>query len=312
MMQNTDMAGLPQRPAAYAHILVDSMDRYKGGAPEGDGTAYVIPTTSANWTLTLPGYTSQGYFTRLVATQINFQYNLPTIIAGYNNLMQIAVFNGTTYAQYNIPIGTGFYNPTELADAIETELNDTLGTFGVWTVSFENGVFHFEGPVLFFFVQPSFNNSQASLNAQRFRETVGLLNLNGPVDAPAVEFFGCVPTMLPTRFIDLVSSRVSTYQKVKDISSLPNNRVSNVIARIYLQAPNTSSAITATSSPGMNPFNILIDFNNPKYVCWSPNQSVANLDFQLVDDYGNQLPFQDSVGRIVNCEYQLTILATET
>jgi hypothetical protein len=309
------------RPPAYAQLLVDSLDRYVNSAPPTDASGiFVFPTSSSNWTLYLNNNTLNGLFTRLAVTQINFQWNLPTIIKNYNNEFTLVVNPTTTNTLYTITIPEGFYTPTTLATAIQASLNFQAILAGTWTCSFTNFRFIIEltpAPgVNDWIMTPGIqNNSSTAQVIQRCRETCGFSSGAMADNTPLLVHSSGVPSMLPTRFIDIVSSYLTKYQRAKDNTSLRSGRVSNVIARIYPQAPNTSTPLTDTNSIGSQPFNLLIDYNTPKYITWSPDESLASIDFQLVDDLGLLIPTGIDIagGSIYDktCEYQMTILATE-
>jgi len=307
------------RPPAYAQLLVDSLDRYVNSAPSTDASGiFVYPTSSSNWTLYLNNNTLNGLFTRLAVTQINFQWNLPTIIAGYNNLFQVYVISTGGDAIYDCFIQEGFYTPTTLATALQSSLNTGAGAAGTWAVAYNQSGFVISltpAPLVTSWIMyPGTNQSPArALVIQRCRETCGFSSGGTATPIPALMQSSGVPSMLPTRFIDIVSAYLTKYQRAKDNSSLRSGRVTNVIARVYPQAPNTSTPLTATSSVGSQPFNLLIDYNTPKYITWSPDESLAAIDFQLVDDLGYAVPSGSTSVSVLDktCEYQLTILATE-
>lgn len=308
------------RPPAYAQLLVDSLDRYKTSAPPvASNGINTSPTSSSNWTLYLNNNSLNGLFTRLAVTQINFQWNLPTIIAGYNNKFKVVVFTGVVGQEYDIVLGEGYFTPTTMATAIQNALNIDAAAAGTWTCLFTQD-YIFEITLVptnvgdEWVMAPGLqDNSADSLIIQRCRETLGFSGGYMAKSISAATQTSAVPTMLPTRFIDIVSSYLTKYQRAKDNTSLSTGRVSNVIARIYPQAPNTTTPLTATSSIGSQPFNLLVDYNTPKYITWSPDESLAAIDFQLIDDLGYQLPSgSTSVDYLdATCEYQLTLLATE-
>jgi hypothetical protein len=308
------------RPPAYAQLLVDSLDRYITSAPPvAQNGINTSPTSSSNWTLYLNNNTLNGLFTRLAVTQINFQWNLPTIIAGYNNLFKVVVFSGVVGQEYTITLGEGYFTPTTLATAIEGALNIDASGAGIWTCLFTQD-YLFEITLVpttlgdEWVMAPGLqDNSPQSLIIQRCRETCGFSGGYMAKSISAATQTSAVPSMLPTRFIDIVSSYLTKYQRAKDNTSLRSGRVSNVIARVYPQAPNTLTPLTATGSIGSQPFNLLIDYSTPKYITWSPDESLASIDFQLVDDLGYIVPSGASSVDFLDltCEYQMTILATE-
>lgn len=304
--------GTPIRQPAAAQFLIDSLDRYKLGFPL-TGTD---STTSSNWRTNLPSYVLNGYFTRLAVTQIQFQYNLPNMLEGYNN--DLYIFDGTDY--YLVTIPQGFYTPTELATAFELALNTDAPTIGAvtanWEVSFVNGVFLIAADAVFYIVNPVESNNQGpEASATTYAKaliTLGLLNTDtGAILNPTAskyELYGSVPTMLATRFIDIHSSYITKFQDVKDSSTSQTLIYNSQIARIYPAALNTRIDISPDAGPCANPYILCIDYNTPKQIRWNPSEALANFDIQLRDEFGDLVPWSTQYG----CEYLLTCLASET
>lgn len=320
--------GVATRPPAFSQLLIDSLDRYRTSAPPTDLSGiHVSPVSSSSWTLQLGGNALNGYFTRIGVTQVNFQWNLPNIIAGYNNAFSIrySTTGVAPYTDLQLQLGQGFYTPSTLATAIRTELNN--GTSGFWTVQYNiGGYFAITAPAGWTFLMkpPANDNSLNTLNERRCRETLGFSNYPLPTDAPARSFTFGVPSMLATRFIDIVSDTLTKYSRATDNTSLPSSRTTGVIARVYASMVNQIIPLAATNCVGDAPFNVFIDFNTPKFMSWNPDEPLANIDLKLYDDLGYllppSLPNQTTGGAepknynfwFPYCEYQLTLFATET
>jgi hypothetical protein len=300
--------GTTQRPPAYAELLVNSLDRYNRGFPDAGG-----PTTSSDWTTKLQQIVLNGYFTRLAVTQVQFWWNLATIMSGYNDTFSIDVTAGAGAPRtITATLQGGYYTPDALAAEIEDALvaADAAG----WTVAFTNGVFSIQGTGLGYTWEIALptNNIQA-----RTLNTLGLIN-TGSGFALNATFFGSPPSMVATRYIDICSSTLTKFQRVKDSTTLKQPTISNIIARIYPCPPNTlfqttgawTTAVTELpgNSIGSHPFVLCIDYNTPKYIKWDPNEALSNFDLQLRDEFGELIPFFETA----LCEYQLTILATES
>jgi len=302
-MQRDNLAqGQTQRPPASALLLIDSLDRYKYGTP---GFGLNGGTTSSQWTTQLQQYVLSGYFTRLALTQIFFQWNLPTIIQGYNDSFDIDV-SGTPYV---ITLDEGFYTPNGLAQEIEDQLD--AATPLTWTVTYSGGVFNISNPSDDWYpVNPAWVNPGGVVPADelvsvRALTTLGLQNIE-PTDADTL-LLGGVPTMLPTRFIDILSSYLTKFQTVKDSSTTQVSPFISQIARIYPVAPNTRVNLDEDGGPTYVPFQICIDYNTPKHINWNFQEAISNFDIQLRDEFGELVPWSRNYG----CEYSLTCLATE-
>jgi hypothetical protein len=301
-MDRSEHPGVPQRPPAYAHLLIDSMDRYARGFPAAGAT-----TTSSDWRLNAQQNVLYGYFTRLAVTQIQFWWNLPTIIAGYNDQFILTAF-GTGAGSYAPQIAPGFYNQTELATVLAAAINAVFpgGGFTVVYGDSPAGGFLITAPAGTTFL---LTTSANTLVPERCFQTLGLLNQIGGTPPGAATLQGGPPTMIATRFVDIISDYLTKYQRVKDSTTLRSPTLTNVIARIYPTAPNTRIVNDpTTTSVGERPFVICIDYNTPKQIKWSPDEAVVNFDIRVVDEYGQLLPWTPQYG----CEYQLTMVASET
>ena len=298
--------GVTQRPPAYAELLIDSLDRYGTGFPG----SFAGVTSSSDWKLNLQQIALNGYLTRLAVSQIQFFWNLPTIITGYNDQFRVVVSAGAGSGSATVVLDQGFYTPDELATELETKLNadPTVGA-ATWTVAYvpANGNFAFSvaGAGSLFVFSPV---GSSVTRFSRCLSTLGCLRTGG---TPAAAQYSSQPTMLPTRYIDLCSAYLTKFQRVKDITTLPSNTISNVIARIYPTPPNQRIPLANDGSVGSTPFTLCIDYNTPKHIRWSPEEAVSNFDLQLRDEYGDLVPFDKTTG-LFGCEYQLTVLATES
>ena len=292
--------GITQRPPAFAELLVDSLDRYPNGIP-----IWANQTTSSDWRTNFQQNVLYGYFTRLAITQIQFFWNLPTIIGGYNDEFSVTVV-GTGAGNYTININQEFYTPDGLAAAIQAALVLAAPAANFTCVFVpQDRAFNIQtGAGSTFQLNAPVGNAQ-----NRCFITCGFF----PNAVTNDQVFG-IPTMLASRFIDIVSANLTKYQRVKDSTTLQSPTISNIIARVYPAAPNTrvplldQTALRDSDSIGSNPFVLCIDYNTPKHIKWSPDEALANFDLQLRDDFGELVPWSPSAG----CEYQLTILASES
>lgn len=304
------------RLPAYAELLVDSMDRYQGGYP---ATADLI-TSSSSWTTALPSYALNGYFTRLAITQIQFQWNLPTILEGWNDVFYVQD-NDLPPNYFPITIAQGFYTPSGLATALQQALNTGCPNLGGnpanWTVAFTNGVFVIEADDFFQFADPATSAVEGpaypAVHYARCLTTIGLLRTNYPSitiapPAPQTRFIGGVPSMLPTRFIDMCSSYLTKFQDVKDSSTSTGLSYNNKVARIYAVSPASPQYLTSSNGPSDGPYYITVDYATPKMIMWNPDEAINNFDIQLRDEFGDLIPFSPIYG----CEYAFTLYASET
>lgn len=301
--------GVPQRPPASAYMLVDSLDRYGKFYPNENNF-----TSSSDWKLNFQTPVIQGYFTRLCLTQVNFNWNIPTILFNYNDLMLISVLNTPDADLQTITLSPGFYTPTTLAAQIQSKCVTAFPNSSitcVWDPLL--GCFTLATGVVGGFIGIIGNTapSGSSVIMRRVRclQTLGFANvaISGPNPTDNSVSGNC-PTMLATRFVDICSSFLTKYQRVKDGTTLVMSPRQDMICRLFAVAPNTRYNITANDSPGSTPFTIVQDMNNPKFFKWSPDETISNFDIEVRDEYGEILPVQQSFCS----EYQLTFMVSET
>ena len=309
-MDTQEHPGVPQRPPASAHLLVDSRDRGVDslGNPEGSAADFRIYNNN---------YLLFGYFTRFAVTQVQFWWNVPTIATGWNDKMIIQ--NDTASTEDTILIPAGFYTPVTLAAAIQVALRASVPlNVPAATVVFDEPSNAFiinsngsgTGPDLDF-VSPI--TAYPGRGTEYYRmvrcyRTIGVpVSLFGIGGLPILQL--AVPQMIGSQYIDIVSRNLTKYQRVKDVDTAPQNTRSNIIYRLYMCPPNQRLQSYEIEGPGTYPFLICADPNTPKYIKWSPGEPLAELDLQVLDMDGQILYWEQTYAP---WEYQLTLIATET
>lgn len=384
----------PIRQPAYAQLNLSSTDRYPNFTQQ-----FNAPTSSSSYTLQRPNYLLNGYFTRLGISQVQFQYNLPTIVAtsstqvgndqftivypgaGYTSLSQsivqvilpggvtqitmtmatslgagafvvgdevsvvgtvttTAAFQGIVYSwtdttgllvlrpildvqgfspnppaqtwkvsnassSYLITLNQGFYTTATLATAIQAAVR-TATAAATFTCVYggagnPNG-FTFSDTTAFNFGFPG--SSVLPGNFTRFYNTIG--GTRAMFAPPATTIYSGVPTMQFTRWIDICSSGLTQFQRVKDATTLPLDTYTTTVARLYLTPP-TNPPVQTSALAGV-PYTWTVDYTNIKYIKWDIRQVLSNFDLQLRDEYGALLWWSPQFG----CEYQFTLLASES
>jgi hypothetical protein len=275
------------RQPSFAALLIDSMDRYPSGYPQG------AATSSSQWILQDRGYVLHGMFERLSVNTSQFFWNLPTVIQGYNDTFTMTV--GATTASFTI--AEGWYSPTTLATAMQVAIIAAGAPWTGFTVAYTNYNIKISNAAAFSIAAPGIQPS--------IYETAGILPGASTGAGPYVSL-ATIPSMLPTRYVDITSSYLTKFQRVKDKSTLPQGSVSNILARIYGFPDSTATnwPIDAVTGPRV----IRNDFSVPKILKWSNEESLTNFDIQLYDEYGSLLPWKAAWG----CEYQLGLSASET
>jgi hypothetical protein len=297
-MDRTHSATTIRQPA-YAELLIDSFDRFPNGFPVTNTPLQ----SSSSWRTNLGNYPLNGYFTRLAITQVQFQWNLPTIITGYNDKFIVTVTTGVDAGVQTLTLDQGYYTPTELAAEIQSKLQAAFPA-SVFTCVFLEGSFVINSDEDF--LLPDVGQGHIF---QRCLLTCGFLKTGG---VAADVYVGTVPSLLPTRYIDILSSYITKFQDVKDSSTNDGIIYVSKIARIYPCPPSNRIDISPSGGPSANPFYITIDYATPKMIMWNPDEALANFDLQLRDEFGDFVPWAVDGVDGYGCEYLITMLASET
>jgi hypothetical protein len=296
--QMVENPGMPTRNPSVAVFTVDSGDRKRRLA---DGQ-YVISQEPLNNIYINKGQpVMQGYFTRVALTEFNFPWNIPNVINGYNNTMQIII----PIQPLSIPVVVpqGFYTGTELAeavtDAIATSIAFITATYPAVGAAYdiectynEDGTFTFENTIggaaaatFGFFPSP---NLSAPVQ-QSLMYIMGLGGFPGDVPSTARYITGVAP-LIYTPYFDIVSSQLTKKQQVTD-NSTSYLTGSNLLARIYLNKKDMNVKVDTdeTQMLGCRPFTINREFIIPKQIYWDTKEFLNVVDLQLRDAWGGLL-----------------------
>jgi hypothetical protein len=281
-----------------------------------------------------PGALIYGYINKIIVSQIQVQYNIPTVCIERNDLFHIQWIspggvNG--FGEFQIPFG--FYTPTELAAIIQvlitiTPVFNPVGLTVSYTLrtgfifqSNNNYSIYVPDPGVFRTVGYSVKDVDRILKTYKM---LGLTKANGIVtptaNIPTVQFSTHYPDFLYTPYIDFYSDVLTNYQNVKDTNT-SIEKSKGLVARVYLSGsgniqiqnggtpgiPGQDVGIPS-SALGSGPFVMTADLNNPKIIQWSPDIAVPSIDFQLRDCYGEFIP--GDVERYPT-EFQMTLLCIE-
>ena len=293
------------RQPSFTGLYVDSMDRYAKGYPSDTSQL----TSSSQWTLQSRQYVLNGYFHRLALTQVQFFHNLPTIITGYNDTVAIGSDDATSLLGY-ITIPQGWYTCDTLAAAIST-LFDGIVSGGTVTANPNTGALTFTAPADFSILPPDSSLVSYTEVLGRTYQTTGIIPGAASTVVDVYVLTGGIPTMLPTRFVDIGSKYLTKSQRVKDASTLITGQITNILCRVYMFAPSTRTPWPPTANSGANvdtPTCISIDFGSGKQLAWSELEIISNFDIILTDEYGGLCPWSPEYG----CEYSFVLTASET
>jgi hypothetical protein len=338
------------RSPSDALLVIDSADRSTSTSATGEALA--LPSTQPynNFRLQRPQNLIQGGFTRLQLTEINFPYAIPNINS-YTNSFWVQIVNPNSppaLITQKVEIPNNYYSGRDLAGTLKGRMNliAAISTdVGItWDVQYlpesETYVSQYGG----FVILAEIASTMAPVAYKLFPCDP---NLIGTIPIPAksmLNVMGFNPLtnwayctnfsvgkqslyapLTYTSYIDVVSSKLTYYQRVQDSSSKTTS-FGNIICRIYV-ANETSDAgsqgyyyngatdaafnpvkYIATLPPGSAPFLIHRQFMCPKSFRWDMNQAVDWLDIKLYDDAGQPLFYSST---FAFPDFQITFKCTE-
>ena len=306
--------------APNAILAINSLDRYivsLSGRANQPFSEYLVgqyfrrAPYSNNFTISSPGALIYGYINRIVVSQIQIQYNIPTIINGVNDRFLVSDTNDL----YPVTIPYGYYVPDELAAALETQINAVpeLALLNISVVYDTLNGFRFEGSDDFYF--PDLNEIEADPGETAETKTIALkayrllgMNVENSI-ANTEQISQVFPNFLYTPYIDFYSDILTNYQNMKDTNT-SIAKPKGLIARVYLSGNGNLQDQTATMALGSAPFVVTADMNSPKIIKWTPDVAVPSIDFQLRDCYGDLIPTTPTTDSL-STEFQMTLLCVE-
>jgi hypothetical protein len=339
--------------APNAILAISSTDRYTiskfGNVNQPVANALIAQYDnegpySNDFQLTAPGALLNGYIEKIIISQIQLQYNLPTVIPGVNDYLVYRVETSPGSFQFNtrvITIPFGFFVPYDLAAVIQASMNNP----GDFEVNFlTTNQFEFINNANLRFLFPS-NIGLTALGFSlpqivRVLKTYKLFGISGANSlVELTQISGSQAQFLYTPYIDLYSDSLTNYQRLKDTDTSVAKR-KGLITRMYLSGVGTPqptfsydnvtdytlvsgvppSQITGTSKSvtssalGSAPFILTYDLNSPKIINWTPDVAINSLDFQMRDCYGDLLPVASELANnyeSFSTEWQMTLLCVE-
>ena len=336
---------MAQQPNAI--LAINSTDRYITNAP-GNVNQPVsnlliaqyksLSPYSNDFSITAPNALMNGYIEKIIVSQIQLQYNLPTVIPGKNDTFVIAyetAQGSSVFQYYSITIPYGFYTPDDLAALAQVIISlDVPGS--EISVSYEVGSVPNEGADDYIAYNVGFNFRSDTSRRFFFPSPEELATLYTPDNIVnilkgyklfGISFFnnnpqiemssGVAPIFLYTPFIDIYSDALTNYQALKDTDSSVSRR-KGLLARLYLSSTGQLQFTSKLDALGSYPFIMTTDLNNPKVIKWTPDTAINSLDFQMRDCYGDLLFVGASdantflyTGELFNTEFQMTLLCVE-
>lgn len=279
----------PIRYPSVANLMVDSFDRN----PD------VYPTCS-DFQINKKNSLLNGFFTRVGATEVVFEWNTPNVSPDIGNNRIDLTVNGITTP---LAIPSGYFTVEQVLQQILVALNNETYLNNItWTIGALTGA----GAVLAAAGAPGTTiRLGGSLIAQlSFDVILSVYTITAGGVVPIV-FLASGADLRPTRYLDIVCNQLTNNQAVKDAST--SEHVRDVLVRWYFdydnQAPTDGFGFPILM--GYTPFYLRRLYNPPKQIQWQSNIPVGNLSLQLYDSRGNLA----SVNSLTN--YLMTLQISE-
>ena len=165
---------------------------------------------SNDFSISAPNALMNGYIEKILISQIQLQYNLPTIIPNVNDKIVIAVETGAGTGLYNITAITipyGFYTPNDLAVQLQVALQAINSGFEVNYVSINQFEFVNNSNRRFYFLPPvelAIAGGQSPENIIKILKTYKLLGINiNNANPELFQYSTTPPQFLYTPYIDI-------------------------------------------------------------------------------------------------------------
>ena len=312
--------------------------QYENGNPPNSG----LPSCN-NFSITSPGALIYGYISKIIVSDVQIQYNIPTVLAGLNDqLVFYYTYNLDQFIEV-VTIPFGWYTPSELAAALQVLiLSNDIGLIdsGFTVVYYYQKGFVFKStlaPIVFDFFFPTVSQLRIiagirpnvnPINCLKMYRLIGFTIANSipaPVSAPEnVQISSTSVNFLYTPYIDIISVELTKYQKVKDTDTSAQKQ-SSMICRVYLAGQATPQYLTngtfgngsTDDILGSRPFTLTQSTPNAKIIRWSKDEAVNSIDFQLRDQYGDLIftqytyPGNPPLVYTFPTEFQMTLLCIE-
>jgi hypothetical protein len=354
----TESRGMPIRYPASAFFNINSIDRYASiNYPTSQFARILVPSATqnnnpaSNYNMSLQRNLLSGYFHRLTVSEVNLQWNIPTINSQNYIFCLSAGDSSGNVASANVSLTLDYYTYTELAAALQAKirsafsaLTPNLNALTVeWTTRYLGSgytfVFKTNNPNVIIQFETSLADetgviggdiSAATRAMYKLYNMIGVTNALTNDLADVLYTIPSYPTLIYTSYIDIISNKLSQFMRVKD-SETSWSADTSVITRVYLSNTNGISApVVEPSVPsgttfdtyavGSRPFVLNYSPNTVKNIKWEPGQSIIDFDIRVIDEFGDQVPWNAKLTQPSEpdtfiseiFEFQLTVLASET
>ena len=310
------------------YLTIDSKDRNQ--------------TTLQDWnifTLQKPQALLDSFAKKLMVSEVRFPWYIPNVTP-LNNTFTVSSKKGLVLdALELVVVPSGFYSPL----ALTTTINAIIATRGydsppilsydvltnryTWNAGTVPSVEPF---AIWFF---NYTTTATPPTEQQYNTTASLMHTLGfdydQVSGTQVNsnIQGQPTQTLYTSYVDIASTRLTRFQKVRD-GDTANNSQASLICRLYLADEASNPLVNLIGLQGVTPngagignFPFLIhrQFKNAKAICWNPDSFVDYFDVTVLDEYNNVVPLipqpvKDNSNTRFNAQYpdfQITLVCSE-
>jgi hypothetical protein len=247
-----------------------------------------------------------GYMTRVALTEVNMEWDTPNVNPK-NNTITIAVDNQTTGTQQVLrsTLTPGWYKPTELATALEAQLNADWATFlhagageEPWSVTVDPKTLYVTIDALtpsapgdfddfaFYIVPCGAKNTALPVLPLDLTNMLGLTPSQGSADY-WTRITGGYASYQYTPYVDIISNLLTKNQNVAD-GDTTKQVVSSKLARLYLSNEELINR-TEDNIIGCRPFVFRREFAMPKQIMWNTTENIDVIDISVLDFQGNPI-----------------------
>jgi hypothetical protein len=278
--------GVPQRPPSIANLMVDSADRFTStiGAGSWLNPGQTVNVGSPfNFTIQRNNSILNGYFTRIGATEMVLEWNIPNINTAFGNTT-LNWYVPAVSTMYSTNILTGNYTVSALASQVAAQMTASgPGGGTIYSVSTLGASATFESSQAAIVSNSTFTISTPTLLAQKlFVPGVARTNRTTQILANNID-------LRPFRYLDFTCGDLTYNQSVKDTATNRTSR--DVLVRWYFDwdSPEAVDSLGYPIHQSYQAFNERRLFNPPKQIRWIPNQPIGNMTFVVYDPNGNDV-----------------------
>lgn len=308
---------------ATALLTIDSDDRFKTMTEkrEAKGSSpYDFTIAPGNGGRSILG----GFIRRMGVSEVQFPWCIPNVNFQTSKMNIKWSGPGGTFESY-ITLDPGFYNPSELATAVEAAVQALSPDLSSFLMRYSDPLYKdlrfgydtTNSTTIAFFPLPNESTSVSGIG-EITSQTTQLFDLLGfTVDNSVLDNNGHGLSTLCqfTKYIDIECAQLTQFQGLFDGTTQPEYR--DALCRLYLgdnqSMMNISPSDPNFCPPGTRPFVIYRQFQNMKQINWNARNNIGSfLQFRVFNDNGQILTQSAEVVPSLSYEnWNMTILASE-